>query len=138
MGNTFSGFATAIRVGSGCIRPTRIVHQTFHGNGVAIEYLGGADHVLRNNIFTAQQVTPVQGCTASFAARNDHLLYANADNGCIGSDPRVVPLNPWYVSSATGDFRLRYGSPAIEAAVNGPAPNDFQGLGPDFGARETY
>ena len=145
MGNAFSGFGTAIRVGSGCIRPTRIVHQTFHGNGVAIEYLGGDQHVLRNNIFTAQQITPVQGCTAtSFAARDDHLLYANAQNGCIGSDPRVLGDNPRYVSSATEDFRLRHGSAAIDTAaqlgldVNGPAPNNFQGMAPDFGACETY
>jgi hypothetical protein len=144
LGNTFSGFFTAIRVGSGCVRPTRIVHQTFHGNGVAIEYLGGADHVLRNNIFTAQQVTPVQGCTVSFASRSDHWLFANAANGCIGSDLRVLSENPQYVSSAKEDFRLRHGSPAIDAAanldldVNGPAPNNFQGVAPDFGARETY
>jgi hypothetical protein len=133
-------------VGAECVRPTRIVHQTFHGNGVAIQYAGGDGHVLRNNIFTAQQVAAVQGCAVPFAVggRKDHLLYANVSDGCIGGDLGIVPDNPRYVSSAKGDFRLRYGSPAIDTApemsldINGPAPNNFQGTAPDFGGRETY
>jgi hypothetical protein len=52
--------------------------------------------------------------------------------------------NPQYVSAAAGDFRLSYGSPAVDRApptgldVNGAAPGDFLGVGPDFGGRETY
>jgi hypothetical protein len=144
--NTFAGFATAIRVGPGCVRPARIVHQTFHGNDVAVHYLGGDGHVLRNNIFSAQMVTPVRGCAVSFAAdaRRDHLLYANASNGCLQDDPGILTINPQFISSGNGDFRLRYGSPAVDSApdtgldVNGAAPDAYQGAGPDFGGRETY
>ena len=144
--NTFAGFATAIRVGPGCVRPTRIVHQTFHGNAVALNYLGGDGHVLRNNIFTAQMATVVNGCAVPFAdeGRRDHLLFGNANVGCLGDDPGIVAANPLYVSSGTGDFRLRYGSPAVDSAaalgldVNGAAPGEYLGAGPDYGGRETY
>jgi hypothetical protein len=146
VGNTFSGFATAVRVGASCVRPTRIVHETFHANGVAVDYLGGDGHVLRNNIFTAQQVTTVRGCTIPFATggRGDHLLYGNVTSGCIGTDPGVVTANPLYVSSVNRDLRLRFESPAVDTApalgidANGAAPNDYLGLAPDFGGRETY
>jgi hypothetical protein len=149
LGNTFSGFATAVTIGAQCVRPTRIVHDTFHANRVAIDYQGGTEHVLRNSIFTAQQVEAVRGCDSpaiTFAAgqRQDHLLYGNNSIGCIASDPGIVMANPLYVSSVNRDFRLRYGSPAIDAAptvavdVNGPAPNDYLGSGPDFGGCETY
>jgi hypothetical protein len=142
--NTFTGFATAIRVGMQCDRPTRIFHQTFHGNGVGIDYLGGAQHELRNNIFTAHSISAVQGCSVSFAARSDHLLDANASDGCIGGDATTLRRNPWYVSTTGGDFRLRYGSPAVDVApatgldVNGAAPGAYLGAGPDYGGRETY
>ncbi|HZA52025.1 MAG TPA: hypothetical protein VE549_14870 [Myxococcaceae bacterium] len=146
VGNTFSGFATGIRVGSGCDGSTRIVHQTFHGNGTGVDYLGGDGHVLRNNIFTAQQVAAVGGCDVPFASegRRDHLLYGNASDGCLATDTGVVIAHPLYVSSADGDFRLREGSPAVNAAppldidVNGRATNDYLGVAPDFGGRETY
>jgi hypothetical protein len=48
------------------------------------------------------------------------------------------------VSSAKKDFRLRFGSPAVDTALDlaldadGPAPNNYLGSGPDFGGRETY
>jgi hypothetical protein len=146
VGNTFSNFGTGVRVGSGCDGSTRIVHQTFHGNGVALEYLGGDGHVLRNNIFTAQQLTPVLGCGLRFATDGcrDHLLYGNADDGCIATCPGVFITHPLYVSSADADFRLREGSPAANAApllgidINGLEPNDYHGRAPDFGGRETY
>lgn len=144
--NTFFGFGTAIRIGASCERPTRIVHQTFHGNDVALDYVGGSGHVLRNNIFTAQITAAVTGCAVPFAVgeRRDHLLYGNNSNGCLAGDEGIAAFNPLYVSSSTGDFRLRFGSPAINSApllgidVNGPAPNNHQGTAPDFGGRETY
>ncbi|HYX90575.1 MAG TPA: right-handed parallel beta-helix repeat-containing protein, partial [Myxococcaceae bacterium] len=144
--NTFSGFDTAIRVGAGCVRPTRVVHQTFHGNAVGIDYLGGSQHELLNNIFTGHSQSAILGCAVSFATgrRKDHLLYGNASDGCIGSDPETLRADPKYVSAADGDFRLRYESPAVDRAaptgldVNGAAPGDYQGSGPDLGGRETY
>ena len=149
VGNTFTGFSTGVRIGAGCARPTRIVHDTFHANGLAVDYLGGNGHVLRNNIFTAQQIAAVRGCdlaAVTFASdqRRDHLLYGNASAGCIGADPGIVNTHPLYVSSTNRDFRLRFGSPAVNAApdlgldANGPAPNRYLGSGPDFGGRETY
>jgi hypothetical protein len=149
IGNTLTGFATAIRIGLGCVRPSRLAHQTFHRNGVAIEYAGGGQHVLRNSIFTEQRARAIEGCAAvTFASRRDHLLHLNADDDCLASDLGVVAVDPHYVAPAAGDLRLGYGSPAIDAAplilengaldVNGPFPGLYQGLAPDFGGRETY
>jgi hypothetical protein len=146
LSNTFSKFTTAIRVGSNCDRPTRIFHQTFHGNEVGIDYLGGSYHELRNNIFTGQSRSAVLGCSVSFAngARGGHLLYRNASDGCLVGDSGTLREDPQYVSTANGDFRLRYESPAVDRApatgldVNGDAPAVYLGVGPDYGGRETY
>jgi hypothetical protein len=145
LSNTFSGFATAIRIGAQCNHPTRIIHQTFHGNFIGLDYIGGSLHELRNNIFTGQSWSAVEGCSVSFAARRDHLLFANKSDGCLATDlETTLREHPGYVSAATGDFRLRFGSLALDRAadtgldVNGAAPGFYQGARPDLGARETY
>ena len=123
---------------------------TFHRNGVAIVYAGGQTHVLRNNIFSEQSTSAIQGCAAvMFSARRDHLLHLNGSDDCLASDPGATTIDPLYVAPSLGDFRLRRQSAAIDAApavtegsatldVNGPFPGSYQGMGPDLGGRETY
>jgi hypothetical protein len=150
VGNVFAGFNTAVFVNNGCERPTSIVHQTFHGNTVAIMYQGGAQHVLRNNVFSAH-TEPVMGCGLfdGFAARQDNVVWENTFNDCLASDPGVLQADPKFASPDGGDFRLRWESPLIDAApvvlldggtldVNGAVPGNYLGNGPDYGGRETY
>ena len=151
VGNVFLGFPTAMRIRSNCQGATRIVHQTFHSNGVAISYEGGTNHVLLNNVFSAQTGAAILGCQLvnAFANRRDHVLYGNAADGCLADDPGVVRVNPLFASPDGADLRLLGGSPLIDAApqivvdggvvdVNGAAPGAYFGLGPDFGGRETF
>jgi hypothetical protein len=150
VGNVFLGFAIAVRVGTNCARATSIVHQTFHENTVGVAYYGAAQrHVLRNNVFSFQ-TQPILGCGlfSSLESRRNHVLHENVWDDCLANDQHLR-TDPLYASPSGGDLRLGWGSPLIDAApvivvdggtvdVNGDVPDDYLGLGPDYGGRETY
>ncbi|HYX92359.1 MAG TPA: right-handed parallel beta-helix repeat-containing protein, partial [Myxococcaceae bacterium] len=150
VGNVFAGFTTAVFVNAGCQRPTSIVHQTFHGNTVAIMYQGGMQHVLRNNVFSSH-TEPVLGCGlfGGFASRKDNVVWDYTYADCLATDQGFVETDPKFASPDAGDFRLRWESPLIDTAplivvdggvvdINGAAPDAYLGNGPDYGGRETY
>ena len=64
---------------------------------------------------------------------------------CVGcpSEPNAVFLDPLFVDVGLADFRLRDDSPAVDTGVdlgidlNGPAPGNWSGSGPDIGALEA-
>lgn len=138
---TFARLRTGIR--ASCDRALTIKHVTFDANQRGVEYAGGAGHVLENSVFTGQAVQAVACGTAGFAQRRSHLLFQNASAGCIDGDPGTVSADPLYVYAPAGDYRLEASSPAIDSAVdlgldvNGPAPGNAFGAGPDRGARES-
>jgi hypothetical protein len=145
----FSGFTTAITLPCNGAAITRIVNCTFHANGTAIVYTGPSgslSHTLRNNIFTNHTVDSVTCAGVKpFTARDYHVLHGNAANTCLGTDPNTLTSDPQYINAAAFDFRLTYAtSPAIDSGVdtgidlNGPAPGNFFGAGPDRGGRETW
>jgi hypothetical protein len=79
-----------------------------------------------------------------FMARSHHLLFGNAANGCVASDPYVLGSDPLYVAPASGDYRVQEGSAARDGGVdtgidvNGAAPGNYSGAWPDRGGRETW
>src|SRR6185503_16564724 len=93
---------------------------TFHGNGTALDYTATTtgQHVIRNDVFTAQTLATVAGCTVGFGSRDYHLLYGNASNGCLAADPNTLTSDPRFVDVGGRDFRLQLGSPAVDTGLN--------------------
>ena len=106
-----------------------------------------SDITIRNNIFYGSEQYAIIRYHASIEdCRIDHNLIYGAsrvmmdDDGCseranrIGSDPLFMNA-----SQAPFDFRLRRGSPAIQAGADTSVPMDFEGHArgagaPDIGA----
>lgn len=131
-----------------CSTSMRIRNNTFDANQEAVIYSGGSGHVLVNNIMTNH--TDAMGgavdCAGfpTFTTRSYHLLRGNASNGCVGGDPNVLTSDPAYALPASWDYRLSFGSPAIDSALDQAikltqgGPGNFLGAGPDRGGRESY
>ena len=51
-------------------------------------------------------------------------VWNNGANYCdqAGSGPNDISANPLFVDAATGDYRIRFGSPAMNAGANAYAP----------------
>lgn len=133
-------------VNANCAGTMHLRNNTFHANQLGIDFFtGGTNHVLTNNLFTNHTTAAVQDCgNSTFAQRSHHLLFGNAANSCLSGDPSVLTSDPTYALPAANDFRLTFGSPAIDTALDlgldlTPAsPGNSLGAGPDRGARESY
>ncbi|MGC4114039.1 MAG: hypothetical protein QM765_05155 [Myxococcales bacterium] len=143
--STFAGLQQAIVAEVGCTGPIQVRHATFDDNGTGIQYRGGSGHVLRNCIFTRHAVHAAECGGASFLEREGHLLFANADDGCLANDPATLAADPQFLDPAARDYRTLSASPARDSAaaqpsldVNGPAPGLFDGPAPDRGAEEGW
>ena len=147
-GNVFTGFSQAVR--SYCFGYVSALNNTFEANGTGLAFLlpGGSGHVVRNNIFTNHTASAASCAFTTFAARDYHVLFGNASNGCLGGDPNTLASDPQYVFAASRDYRLRLGSPAVDTALDlglyllpafpaAPGPR-FLGAGPDRGGRESF
>lgn len=156
-GSVFTGLRWGIN--DNCPSRLTLRNNTFDGNVVGIDYNnpGGTGHVLVNNVFTNHTTAAMTDCpNATFTSRSHHLFFGNAANeasegppngACccnVGSDPSVLTANPLYALPASFDFRLTFGSPAIDTALDlglpliPGAPGNFLGAGPDYGGRESY
>jgi hypothetical protein len=100
---------------------------------------------LRNNIIAGNLGAGIDGRIESFTFLDHNALFANVGGACTTCVPdgTNLPTDPLLADPANGDFRLRQGSPLIDAGVdlggdvNGPAPGAFNGIGPDIGAWES-
>ncbi|MEW5737941.1 MAG: hypothetical protein AB1938_03390 [Myxococcota bacterium] len=155
--SVFSGLSWGIN--GNCPSSLTLRHNTFDSNGVGIDFNspGGTGHVLVNNLFTNHTTAALTDCpNATFTTRSHHVLFGNAANeassggaagACccnIGSDPSVLTSNPLYALPASNDYRLTFGSPSIDSALDlglpllPGAPANFAGAGADRGGRESY
>ncbi|MDQ3267064.1 MAG: right-handed parallel beta-helix repeat-containing protein [Myxococcota bacterium] len=126
---------------------TRIWHNTLHGNaGDGAQASSQSNAVdLRNNLLTGNLEFGACGAISSFAQQNPNGVWGNAFGAyCVGSpDAGSVQADPGYLAPSRGDFRLRPGSPAINAGaplpvdVNGPSDGGWFGPLPDLGAQES-
>ncbi|MCC6335805.1 MAG: hypothetical protein IT380_17650 [Myxococcales bacterium] len=156
-GTVFTGLQWGIN--GNCPSSFNLRNNSFDGNGVGIDFSspGGTGHVLVNNVFTNHTTAAVTDCpNAAFTTRSHHLFFGNAANeassggawgACccnLGGDPNVLTVNPLYALPASFDYRLTFGSPAIDTALDlglpllPGAPGNFLGAGPDYGGRESY
>ncbi|MDP1822248.1 MAG: right-handed parallel beta-helix repeat-containing protein [Archangium sp.] len=144
--NVFSGVLHGIH--ALCTSTILARHNTFDANEKAVWYAGGTGQVLTNNLITGHtDPAGAVDCTGgpTFTQRTHHLLRANATDGCgVAGDPSTLTSNPLYVLPASFDYRLTFGSPGLDAALDlglnltPAAPGNFQGAGPDRGGRESY
>ncbi len=140
--NTVSGFATG--VSSACNGPMLIRENTFDGLATGVSYSGGTGQVLEDNIFSNSTTTAATCGTATFTTRSYQELFNNASNGCVNGDPNQLTSDPTYAFASAGDYRLAFGSPAIDSAFDTGLdvclgfPGNYEGGGPDRGGRESY
>jgi hypothetical protein len=131
-------------VSATCAATMLIRNNTFDGNGTGVSYTSGAGQVLVNNLFTSHSTAATVCGTATFTQRDHHGLLNNTADGCVSADANVLAADPQYSVPASWDYRLIFGSPAIDTGfdlglkLTQAGPGNFLGLGPDLGGRETY
>jgi hypothetical protein len=141
----FARMGTGIRLA--CNGSTSVQNNTFVANATGVDFTSGG-LTLQNNVFTGQTTTAINCGSSNFNNPGYHLLYQNASNGCIASDPNTIQADPLYIFAAASDYRLLPTSPALNSALDvglyllpafpaAPGPR-FLGAGPDRGGRETY
>lgn len=107
-----------------------VLGNTFVGGAFAIDVLGGADVVARNNLFWKQTDAATRGGPLTI----DTNLYG-PDDSSPDEEASAVVGDPLFEGEAALDLRLREGSPAIDAGVDLGSP--FEGAAPDLGALES-
>ncbi len=141
LGGTFGSQVSNLRV-----EHNTIVEQQANLAGAVIAFVNGdpsADTlILRNNVL---YVTGSQMISNKPLFTHDHNLYYHTlDESYLGFDlgPDEKFADPLFADVAAGDFHLRAGSPAIDAAANLGYQRDWDGvpipsgLAPDLGAYE--
>ncbi|HMK56523.1 MAG TPA: choice-of-anchor Q domain-containing protein [Dissulfurispiraceae bacterium] len=137
------------------------LNNTIYGNHAWSELLvnpTSSFETFKNNIFVETGNNPFgfQGTTGHIL---DYNLYYRTDNSDLifdwngiknfadfktadGGDTHSLRTNPMFIDPANGNFRLRAGSPAINAGINVGLTSDFDGKtvpnasAPDIGAFE--
>jgi parallel beta-helix repeat protein len=124
------------------VRNITIINNTFANNGsnvwgggISIENPDVSNLVIRNNICSQNRWFQIQNEVAVQQLTIDHNLIhgtkGDAEND--GADAREG--DPLFVNAGGGNFRLRSGSPAIDAGSADNAPfDDFDGVGRPQGA----
>ncbi len=130
-----------------------VLHNVFDGNVGDGVHAVSAPLAVHDNVFTRNGWgTRTQGyglyapdCTFSAGALGHNGYFDNAAGAMGGAatpSASDVDGDPLYVSPTDGDYRLRPGSPAIDAGVdvgldvNGPRAGSWDGSHPDLGANE--
>jgi hypothetical protein len=130
----------------------RISHNTIVGNGFAEALLsGGAGvvsktlnaEVVRNNLIVSNN-GGVNLLNAASSTYDHNLVWGNVTNyaGLAAAGAGDVSLDPTFVDAAGKDFRLRAGSPAVDAGLDLKLGGDYAGnprpvgAKPDLGAFE--
>ncbi len=137
----FERLGTGIEVS--CDQPLVVRHATFDRNDYGVVFASGSNHVVESSIFTGHSAQAVTCNAATFASRRAQVLFGNASDGCLSGDPENLLADPDYLFPEARDLRLSPGSPALDSAaddgldLNGDAPGDWFGAGPDRGGCET-
>ncbi len=98
-----------------------IINNTIHGNsadGIDIDS-STVLSIVTNNIVSFNKDNGIESDTASGPTLSSNDVFGNAVNDYAGIDPGFFDIseNPLFVDAENGDFRLRTGSPAIDAGA---------------------
>ena len=146
-GTPVPGTGTAIRCGEGTSSPILLLNNTFYANGDRAVNVAGATPgspctatvTLINNILAGHTTRGIDTTAVGAGAiiSTSYNVYSSSIDATGGvAGPGNLTANPQFSSAATGDFRLKVGSPAIDAGTNTNAPaKDIQGVTRPFGAK---
>lgn len=156
--NHFKG--NSVGLFSWCFEPTcaavaLIENNIFTGNSnAAVDANGDPVHRIVNNTVVANQrgltlnnsgslaennIIAQNNTTGLAATHNPTVQYNNAwgngvDVSGVSPGPGAISADPLFVNAAADNYRLRSGSPAINAGNPAPAYNDLDGSRNDMGA----
>jgi hypothetical protein len=131
--NRYVGLSVSANGLSGPMQDVYIVNNTFYNNGtdwgggILVENPNARNVVIRNNIASQNlsfQIADEAGLSTADLTVDHNLIDGYRDYGgeLRGSD--YVEGNPLFVNAPGGNFRLREGSPAIDAGSAVDAPED--------------
>ena len=141
---------------SGGSASVRYVHNTvIGGNRFGLDQDDGANSVWLNNLVTGASLAQVRLVSADSAGWTfDHNLYFSEEPDAIGDfsgtpselepwqtacgcDENSLSADPLLPPSGLHNFTPAANSPAVDAGVETPEGNDFNGAAPDIGALEA-
>ncbi len=139
---------TGVRCGEGTSSPVVIINNTFYKNGDRAINLAGTENIgelpcsatvtLINNIIadhTSAGIKKGTGSTVVLSTTYNVFSTTTDAAGSVGATGNIT-ANPLFSSTVLNDFRLKIGSPAIDAGTNTNAPaKDILGVARPFGAK---
>lgn len=137
---------TGVRCGEGTTGPVIIANNTFYKNGDRAMSIAGTDEgaacsasvSVFNNILADHSTAGIKFGAGSTAVLTTTYNIFSTSTDALGSiaGPGNLTANPQFTSTATNDFRLKAGSPAIDTGTNTGAPSkDLLGTARPFGAK---
>jgi parallel beta-helix repeat protein len=120
-------------------------HNTIYGNTLSGIALNSTGNDVQGNLLTNNSGYGIDADDSAFTTLNYNDYYSNGSGTCSACTPGPQSLNenPMYIDVGASDWRLQYGSPAIDSGpnlgidVNGAGPDSYNGDAPDMGAFEA-
>jgi parallel beta-helix repeat protein len=122
-----------------------IWYNTIYGNTLSGILLQSPGNDVQGNVLSNNSAYGIDADDSAFATLNHNDYFLNFSGNCSACTlgPQSLTDDPMYIDVGTSDWRVKNGSPVIDAGpdlgidVNGAASGNYNGNAPDMGAFET-